>query len=175
MCQCICYHAVQRTGLWRRGSIHVLRRSFATHPLEAGVEIAVLLRLLGHAHLNTTPPTCTCSRNASRRSLGRSSCWTSPDYHPPCDAVPFAVADAAFVPRRSQGGDAEVSSPPMETAPRAGYLQADRTGRADVLLSVMPPSTTATSNTSFPVDTRAPTLLICSRLHPVALSARSFT
>lgn len=52
--QNIYYRAVKKSGLRRKGGIHLLRHSFATHCIESGLELTLVQRLLGHASLLTT-------------------------------------------------------------------------------------------------------------------------
>jgi len=52
--QSIYYTALQRSGVRRVGGIHVLRHCFATHAMEAHVDIYTIKRWMGHRALVTT-------------------------------------------------------------------------------------------------------------------------
>jgi site-specific recombinase XerD len=52
--QRVCRRAVLAAGCTKKVSLHTLRHSYATHLLEAGVDLVTIQRLLGHRDLQTT-------------------------------------------------------------------------------------------------------------------------
>jgi integrase/recombinase XerD len=48
------WQARDRAGITKAGGIHSLRHGYATHLLEAGVDLHSISQWLGHRHVNTT-------------------------------------------------------------------------------------------------------------------------
>ncbi len=46
--------AKARAGITKEGGIHALRHAFATHLLEASVDVHTIQRLMGHGHIGST-------------------------------------------------------------------------------------------------------------------------
>lgn len=78
--------SAQRAGITKRVHPHVLRHSYATGLLEAGVDLLTISRLLGHASFTTTMIYLHCRRE-NLNSVPSPLDWLPvrqlPTYHPP--------------------------------------------------------------------------------------------
>jgi integrase/recombinase XerD len=90
-----CKRALRRCGFRKKVSAHTLRHSYATHLLEAGVDLGTLQRLLGHRDLKTTVRYTHLSVQRVQQTAGLLDLIAAPAEVTPTSPEPATTAEAA--------------------------------------------------------------------------------
>ena len=90
-----CKRALGRCGFQKKVSAHTLRHSYATHLLEAGVDLGTLQRLLGHRDLKTTVRYTHLSVQRVQQTAGLLDLIATPTEATPTSPGPATTAEAA--------------------------------------------------------------------------------
>jgi integrase/recombinase XerD len=83
--QKIFYRAKQRAGITKGSSIHTLRHCFATHLLEAGVDLRTIQTLMGHTSITTTQRYLQVRRQMTDSNKALLDLLSSGDFKPPLE------------------------------------------------------------------------------------------
>ena len=106
--QKVCKAAAAKAGIGRNITPHTMRHSFATHLLEAGVDLLAISRLLGHSSFSTT------MKYLHVRQLHLHSVPSPADWLPVNQLPVWAKPAAADASLRSAEEPGNTPSPPSE-------------------------------------------------------------
>jgi integrase/recombinase XerD len=103
--QRVCQRAVRRCAFRKKVSVHTLRHSYATHLLEAGVDLGTLQRLLGHRDLKTTVRYTHLSVQRVQQTAGLLDLIATPTEVTPTSPGPATTAEAAAKAEKAEIAD----------------------------------------------------------------------